>query len=141
MHQQSSKLNNYFENLRTCNVISSLIGQVGSIPPPPGGSQHSSSSSPATAMPPTPFNPDITAPSSGFTGDHHQLYQGSAPGSGGFGNYLSKLQTICTDNNTASTAAATASSGELGFGQHNIGKPVYDSLKSLQNYNTLSARI
>ena len=98
MYKQNSKLNSYFENLRTCNVISSLMGQVGSLP-----STAAAQTAASLAAAPTT---DMTAVSAA------DMNQAAAPG-GGFGNYLSKLQTICTDG------------GEMGGGGQHKPAPMY----------------
>ena len=136
--QHNSKLTSYFENLRTCNVISSLMGQVGSLPPTGGGVAASAAT--ATAFSPTAapaaasaaLGADMSGGGSCAGGDMYQS---------GFGNYLSKLQTICTDNNSPGGGGQLQQQQQQQQ-QLQQQQPVYDSLKSLQSYNTaLSARI
>ena len=123
--RSSSKLNTYFESLRS-NVMSSIMDPV----------SHSSASmvTPSPAMAPSavaPINPASMPPVS------------SMPSSG-FDNYLSKLQNICTDANLVGPMAGG------GMGAMAAGAPVpdpqaaaqYPGYKSaLQSYNGLAARI
>lgn len=108
-----TKLNNYYESLRT-NVMS-ILGQVRepSLPPPvqaQGGMPVNSSS--------------VATTQASIANQEH------------FDSYLTKLQTICSES------MSTDEHGLVTSAPVNSKPAVYDSVKSaLQNFNALSTRI
>lgn len=124
----ATKLNNYYESLRT-NVMS-ILGHVRMPNEPVGSGVGHSSSAAAMGL--------AAAGTSSCLPDNISQEN--------FDSYLSKLQTICTDS--MHDDSAVSGSGHIGGGVGgssggNSSKPVmYDSVKSaLQNFNALSTRI
>ena len=132
----ATKLNNYYESLRS-NVMS-ILGHV-RMPNDPVSAASAGLAASASG-----------SNTSGLT-SHHMASTGSSSmpdniSQENFDSYLSKLQTICTENMTDegvnSVGMSSHNSSSVG-GPPSTKQPVmYDSVKSaLQNFNALSTRI
>ena len=135
----ATKLNNYYESLRS-NVMS-ILGHV-RMPNDPVSAASAGLAAAASG-----------SSSSGLVSGAHM---GSAASSSmpdnisqeNFDSYLSKLQTICTENMVddggvnSGGMSSHNSSGVGGVGSSSKQPVMYDSVKSaLQNFNALSTRI
>ena len=132
----ATKLNNYYESLRS-NVMS-ILGHV-RMPNDPVSAASAGLAAAASG-----------SNTSGLSGTH----MGSSASSTmpenisqeNFDSYLSKLQTICTENmaddGVNSVGMPSHNSSSVGVGSSSKQPVMYDSVKSaLQNFNALSTRI
>ena len=128
----ATKLNNYYESLRS-NVMS-ILGHV--------------------RMPNDPVSAasaGLAAAASGTNTSHHMTSSASSSmpeniSQENFDSYLSKLQTICTENmsdeGVNSVGVPSHNSSAIGVTPSTKQPVMYDSVKSaLHNFNALSTRI